>query len=289
MLKRFLNKFLTYYVYRDWNIAIADISEDLDPVNVKWMKHNYRDRWFADPFVISETDDCYIVLVEECMHASGRGRIARLHVTKDTCELVKNETILDLPTHLSFPNFVINQTTTYLYPENASAGNTRYYRYGDVLDCCGIMTDEPLADAVMVEHQNEYYILATKGGDCNGSVLLIYHSLNQWKGYKKVQEVRFDDNIARRAGNVFEHNGCLISPAQVNNVDYGEGLSLQYLNIKRDRISLKEFKRIKPLHGKYSDGLHTYNVFGNRKVVIDGYRYRSHLLHKLYVKFRNPQ
>ena len=172
MLKRFLNKFLTYYVYRDWNIAIADISEDLDPVNVKWMKHNYRDRWFADPFVISETDDCYIVLVEECMHASGRGRIARLHVTKDTCELVKNETILDLPTHLSFPNFVINQTTTYLYPENASAGNTRYYRYGDVLDCCGIMTDEPLADAVMVEHQNEYYILATKGGDCNGSAFM---------------------------------------------------------------------------------------------------------------------
>lgn len=35
----------------------------------------------------------------------------------------------------------------------------------------------------------------------------------------------------------------------------------------------------------YSEGFHTFNVFGD-KVVIDGYRYGSKFLHDLYFKIR---
>ena len=283
-----LKSFLTKYVYRDWNIGIADIADNLDPKNIKWMRHTYSDRWFADPFIISDTNDCYIILVEEYLHATGRGRIARLYVSKSDCELIENETILDLPTHLSFPNYFIYEGTTYLYPENASAGCTKYYKYGSSLEFQEILTAEPLADAVIFENNGEFYILATRGENCNGNELYVFRSDNPLKGYKEIQKIVFSDNIARRAGNIFSYNGRLVSPAQVNNKDYGEDLSLQYLDIDSGVVSLSEFRRLKPLSGRYPDGFHTFNVYKN-KVVVDGYRYRSHLLHKLYVKLRNPK
>lgn len=289
MFNQILKKTLTYYVYRDWNIGIADISETLDPVNVKWMKHPYTDRWFADPFIVSENADTYIVLVEECLHSTGKGRLARLYISKENCELVKNETILELPSHLSFPNFIDINGIKYLYPENANAGSTKYYRYGELLEFQDILTFEALADAVIFENNGRYYMLATQGEKCNGNELLIFHSMKPLNGYQKFSTVTFSENIARRAGNTFNHNGQIISPAQVNNNDYGEGVSLQAVVFDtNDNLIFKEFKRIKPIPGKYHDGIHTYNVFGN-KVVIDGYRYRSHILHKLYVKLRNPR
>ena len=50
IIKRILQK----YVYQDWNIAIAERNDDLSLKNIRWMKHNYKDRWFADPFIIDD-------------------------------------------------------------------------------------------------------------------------------------------------------------------------------------------------------------------------------------------
>ena len=102
-----IKKILQKYVYQDWNIAIAERNDDLSLKNIRWMKHNYNDRWFADPFIIDDTEDAYIVLVEEYMHATRLGRLARLTISKKDCTLLKNETILDLKTHLSFPNPIV--------------------------------------------------------------------------------------------------------------------------------------------------------------------------------------
>ena len=287
MFKKILKQFLTKYVYSDWNIAIADISENLEPVNVKWLKHNYNDRWFADPFIISEDSETLIILVEEYLFSKEKGRIARLTINKDTCEIINNETLLELSTHLSFPNYFKYGNITYLYPENAKAGITQYYRYGNTLIQCGILSHIPFADPVITDNNGRYYLLATTGEKCNGNILEVYESENIFGEYTKIQQITFKEDIARRAGNIFEFNGKQISPAQINNKDYGEGLSFQQLEFTDGKISLNEFKRLYPLKGNYPDGLHTFNVFGN-KVAIDGYRYRSKLLRKLYVKIRRP-
>ena len=281
-----IKKILNQYVYQVWNIAIADIADDLTPVNIKWMKHRYKDRWFADPFIIDETDDCFIILVEEFMHSTRLGRLARLTVTKKECNLVRNDTILDISTHLSFPNPIVVEGEIYIYPENSKGGETKLYTYGDVLTQCGLLSEQPLADATITKQGDMYYMFATIGKDCNGSKLVIYASTEPLNGYKKVQEFHFSDNIARRAGNVFTWHGKQISPAQICNGGYGKGISFQELNVVNGRVELKEIKRLFPPTKDYAEGFHTYNVYHN-KVIIDGYRYGSKFLHNLYFKIRS--
>lgn len=281
-----LRKLLHRYVYQDWNIAIAEIGDDLTPVNIRWMKHNYKDRWFADPFIIDATETYFVILVEECMFATGRGRLARLKVSKDDFTLLANETILDIPTHLSFPNFINIEGQQYLYPENGQAGKTRFYKYGPALEEAGTLSGIPFADATIFAEGPYWYLLATVGEQCNGNTLQVYRSTQPLGGYTKIQDIVFNDNTARRAGNIFSHNGMLISPAQVCNNDYGEGVALQRLEVADGLVRLYEIKRMMPLSKAYPEGFHTYNVFG-KNVVIDGYRYGSKLLHNLYFKLRS--
>lgn len=77
----------------------------------------------------------------------------------------------------------------------------------------------------------------------------------------------------------------MISPAQVCSHNYGEGVSFQEISFTGDKIQLNEIKRLYPPTKMYSEGFHTFNVFGD-KVVIDGYRYGSKFLHDLYFKIR---
>ena len=105
-MKSIISKIIFNNIHRHWNIAIADIDMDYNPVNIRWMKHGYKDRWFADPFIVDETADTFIILAEEYMRDDRKARLAKLVVSKDDCKLLNNETVLNLDTHLSFPNFI---------------------------------------------------------------------------------------------------------------------------------------------------------------------------------------
>lgn len=277
MLKRLLNTFFAIYYREWWNIAICDIGEDLTPQNIHWVKPTYKDRWFADPFIISDDTDSYKVLVEEYFVPARKGRLARLTISKDNYEILENETILDLPTHLSFPNFMKVNGDYIVYPENSKSGSLSYYSYGKSLESGKILINQPLTDAVIFKQGEDYYLLATSLSTCNGNVCEVFKSSSSLSGYKLFQKIEFSDNIARGAGNVFVYEGRIIRPAQVCNNAYGEGLCFQELTIIDGKVNLKEIKRLKPLTREYPNGFHTYNVYGN-KVIIDGYRYRSPLL-----------
>lgn len=285
-MKSYINKILFKYVHRQWNIAIAEYDSDLNPVNIKWMKHNYKDRWFADPFIIDETVNTFIILAEEYMRDDRKARLAKLIVTKDDCKLIDNETVLNLDTHLSFPNFIDVDGSIYVYPENGRSGKTNYYELGEPLKYVGELSSLPLADAAIQVIENRYYLLFTLGEECNGNRLMIYVSDTPLGSYKPLQEVLFSDNIARRAGRLFKIGNRLISPAQVCNNRYGEGVCLQEVNLVGDKLTFKEVKRLYPTSKEYPYGLHTYNVFGSH-VVIDGYRFKCPFLSRLYFKLRN--
>lgn len=52
-----------------WNLGfvtdnVADVIYS-DHLNIHWMKHDYKDRWFADPYLLEVTDNHIVVLVEE--------------------------------------------------------------------------------------------------------------------------------------------------------------------------------------------------------------------------------
>lgn len=281
-MKYLINKFLFKYVSQRWNIAIAEQNEDLSLRNIHWVQHSYSDRWFADPFIISESQVSYIVLVEEFMRDSKKGRLARLTISKDNFRILSNETVLDLPTHLSFPNPISVDGEMYIYPENGQSGKTLYYEYGETLHNPQELSPHPLADAVIFKNDNTCYLLYTIGKECNGNVLQVACADTPFGIYKHIQEIQFFDNIARRAGNVFEWGGKVISPAQVCNKEYGEGVSLQEIKVDDGKLIFNEIKRFFPPSPIYSKGFHTYNVWRNGIVVIDGYKYGSDFIHNLY-------
>ena len=286
IVKSLINRFLFKYIREHWNIAIADMGADLTPVNIKWMKHPYTDRWFADPFFIDEDKDHYVILVEEFLRDTGLGRLARLIVEKEHCKLVSNKTILDTPTHLSFPIPIKVDGETYIYPENAASGATPYYQCAEKLKVKGLLSPLPLADPVIYKSDDCYYLFATLPERCNGNVLNVYKSNNVFGSYELSQEIAFNDNVARRAGQVFVWKGKLISPAQICNNHYGEGVCLQELTIKDGLVSLDEIKRIFPTwHDEYNHAFHTYNVMDG-KIVMDGNKINWSSVSKLYKKVR---
>ena len=280
-----INKHLFNYIHRHWNIAIADLDDELNPCNIKWMRHEYKDRWFADPFIIDDTLDSFIILAEEYMCDDRKARLAKLTVSKDDCKLLKNETILNLDTHLSFPNFIDVNGDFYVYPENGRSGKTYYYKFDVPLKCVGELSSLPLADAVIQEICNNYYLFFTFGSECNGNRLLVHVANNPFGPYKPKQEIVFKDNIARRAGRMFKLGDRLISPAQICNNSYGEGVCLQEIIFDNGTISFRELKRLYPTSKDYPSGLHTFNKFGNH-VVIDGYRFKHPLLSRIYFGLR---
>ncbi len=285
-LKRNIYKILFKYLYRIWNIAIADIDENLNPINIKWLKHDYKDRWFADPFIVHENPNECIVLVEEFMINSLKGRIAQLTINRKNGVLINNKTILDVDSHLSFPNNIKINNEKILYPENSRSGILAYYVYTkkDIIRR-GIISNNPLTDAIIFPNNGYWYLMATVGNNCNKNILHVYKSDLPLKNYKFDQEIIFKDNIARRAGNVFMRNGKIYSPAQVCINDYGEAVSIQELIFEDNKIKLNELKRILPLSNKYKHGFHTYNVFNNI-LAIDGYYYPFPLLWHFYKKIR---
>ena len=286
ILKKIINRILFKYIHQHWNIAIADFSDIFIPQNIKWMKHEYHDRWFADPFIIHEDEYSYIVLAEEYMCDSKKGRLVKLTVEKENFKLIKNETILDIDTHLSFPNSIILDKR-YVYPENSQSGTLQCYSVNNErLEKKNIIVDMPLADATIFEYKGTWYLLATIGEKCNSNILSVFKSNLPLQDYHLAQQIELNDNIARRAGNVFEINGSLYSPAQVCNKNYGEAVSIQEIKINSNDITLHEIKRIMPQSRKYKHGFHTFNVWSN-KVIIDGYYYTCPLLRILYYKFRN--
>ena len=73
-----------------------------DPIKVNWLKHSYKDRWFADPFILDVTESEILVLVEEWYDPIGRGRISRLTIDRKEYTLKDIKTILELDCHQIF-------------------------------------------------------------------------------------------------------------------------------------------------------------------------------------------
>ena len=172
-----------------------------------------------------------------------------------------------------------------MYPENGRSGKTNYYKFDVPLKCVGELSPLPLADAVIQEIGGNYYLFFTLGSECNGNRLLVHVSKNPFGPYEPKQEIVFQDNVARRAGRMFKSGDRLISPAQICNNSYGEGLCLQDVVLDGDLLEFQEIQRIYPTSKEYPSGLHTYNVFDSH-VVIDGYRYKHPLLSKIYFGLR---
>ncbi len=290
MVKRILrrlNKIIRYDAVR-WNIGFADCTPqqliDTGKMGeVKWVKHNLKESWFADPFILNVTDSHYDVLVEEMDVKKNRGKISRLIIDRRTMEIASQTTILELTTHLSFPHIVSKGDSLFFYPENGESESLDLYRFSPVNNTVikekNLISGEKIVDAQMLEIDGRHYILGTIKPNQSKDIVTVFESDSFDGKYKKSGTFTVAPTSARGAGEIFKCNGKFIRPSQDSAKGYGNGVVLSEITCVNGQFSNREIRRIYPeKDSPFRDGLHTVNFFQDSLLVIDGYNFNKRFL-----------
>ena len=281
---------LTKYINRsNWNIGFVDISPE-HLINksqlgeIQWMKHSYKDRFFADPFILRTSDNSIYLLAEEMCFQETKGWIVELVVDKETKRLKERFKILETNSHLSYPAYVRENGRVYVYPENGMSGSLKMYELDEKnhkLVNPVVILNEAVADATIFIKNGKYWMAATKYPNTQEQVYL-YCSDSISGTYFQVVEQPFttDRRYSRPAGNCFTVNGQLYRPAQDCLKIYGSALSIMKIDFG-DKFDEEFTFNIKPQSYKYNLGIHTIN-FMDGQCVVDGYGYLYPLVGRIY-------
>lgn len=272
-----------------WNIGFCDYTpenliEKKTLPTIQWMKHPYKDRFFADPFILKVTDTEIVVFVEEYVFDNPPGLIVELVLDRESKRLKQRYEMLRFPTHLSYPAIIRKGNEIFVYPENGASGKLNVYRYdaeNHKLVYPHPIHEDAIFDATIHQKADGSYIMvATKQPDNLENAYLF--SAPSYEGpFTQIGDKPFqpDRSCARMAGNFFEACGQLYRPAQDCVSRYGAGTAIMQF----DTITNKEQKvfTLYPQSYDYNLGLHTIN-FHEGLCVIDGYGYLYPTFGRIY-------
>ena len=155
------------------------------------------------------------------------------------------ETILDLPTHLSYPFVFEWSGAWYLMPEQAATGGlqlyvaetfpTRWRWHSTVLDL-------PAADATLAEIDGRWWLFAAASvaGGTAADELHLFHAptpLGPWTAHPR-NPVVSDVRSARPAGRVHQRDGVWHRVAQDGAITYGHSIAI----VRIDRIDPEGYR-----------------------------------------------
>ena len=238
-----------------------------DSLCVHWLEHEYKDRWFADPFILDVTECDILLLVEEYRYEAPKGRIALLEVDKASYRLKYLEVVLELDTHISFPAIWRERGNVYVYPESWLSGELSMYEY-KCRKCetrsKKVLCKEPMADAVMTEFFGKRQLFSVQEND-----KLRVYDFNEETGFFELSFVKpFGKATARSAGDFFEYKGSVYRPAQVCMDCYGEAVEIQkVIWDQNENYCFLPQKTLYPSHPSLKTGLHTLNSHKDVAVV----------------------
>ena len=274
----FIDKIKIKLLHYTWCIAYGHYDESImtqgiDVSKLHIVKNPYKEKWFADPFILEEDEQSIHFLVEEFDKKVGRGRIAHVIVDKQKDVITDCVIVLEQPTHLSFPAIYRMNGKTYVHPENYASGKSYIYEYerssDSLIDPIEI-SDNPLTDAIITKESGSYKLYATLGTNPNGSELSVYVSDSFFGPYKEKLTEQYPNNTARMAGYMVTTKDGIVRPAQNCEGAYGKNVVFY----KDKRVIGKIFP-----WGIYS-GLHTFNTYGS-SFVIDLKKYDYPLVYKM--------
>jgi len=271
-----------YLNNQNWNIGFAQVTpEELirskKISDVKWMKHPYKDRFFADPFILSVDNDYIIVLVEELIFGE-KGTLVWLKIDRKTLKLQDRKLLLQLDTHLSYPQIVRKDDSLFIIPENSESGKLTVYSFDEKnisLNQVGVISDEPLTDATLLSTEDGIYMMATKLPNSQGDAYLYKYNSSEMKFCKiSTSPVIEDRALARMGGAFFKIDGNVFRPAQDCEHGYGKALTICQVDSFEPIYQEHKIFRIEPCTWKYNLGLHTLNFDKDSGLaVIDSYGY----------------
>lgn len=281
--------FLQKFLLGVWNIGV--IEESIEALlnnkrtyKIRWVKHKYRDRFFADPFLYKVDEENYYILVEEFPFYSNIGVISLLTVDRRNMKLLNKQKVIEGKCHLSYP-FVYEGT---IIPEAFRSDLCMAYVLGEGK----IVHSEEvvpwgLIDQTFLKRDGYEWIFATDKDNPLCGLKIFYREIGdlQWREHAK-NPVSEDIKSARPGGHFFELEGQLYRPAQDSEKLYGHRIRI----MRVDKLTPDEYEEteVKILSATgnppYELGFHTFNVEDDF-IVVDGYKeYKSFLIKPLCLK-----
>ena len=258
---RILKKFKIGY----WNVGIIEQSIDAvmsdKPYEIRWMRHRYKDRFFADPFLHHQDDENYYILAEELIFVKDKGTIVLLQVNKKTMKLVKRTELIEDEYHLSYPN----PDGSSIVAENYKSGGLNQFILTDSKVTKERILDTALIDPTFLEYEGNRWLFGTtkeQVDDANRKLSIFIKQGNQYIPHKK-NPVKIDVHSSRPGGKFFWYKGELYRPAQNCEHLYGEDIHIMKVKHLDEETYEEEYVRTVSSHGssRYNLGLHTFNVY----------------------------
>ena len=267
-----LKERFTIQVYNIGITSTSIIDNGINKKSIKWLKHDYKDRFFADPFLWYQDQENYYILVEEMCFFEEYGKIVLLTINKLEFSLKNREVIIQEPFHLSFPYCELNKNI--IIPEAAQSGKCTCYRISretHKIISKEIIADEGIIDPIFVGQINNSLLLGSKVKDPNNK-LYMFKKNDQGKYIVLTDKplIKGKKN-SRNGGAIFQYNNKLYRPAQDCIQRYGCGIQLMNISDKTDEGYFE--KKAQYFSSKnsplYNETFHTFNVYGDI-VIVDG-------------------
>lgn len=245
------------------------------------------DRFWADPFVVSN-EDKYYVFVEEFLYKANKGHIAVLELDKSG-QLLKTRKIIENPYHMSYPFVFQRDNTYYMIPETGGNRSIDLYRCTEFPGkwelVKSIMKDINAVDTTLFNHKGKWWLFTLI--DKIDSSLAVSPELylfwsddflsDQWTGHP-MNPVVTDVRIARPAGRIFIRDGKIYRPSQDCSGRYGNSFDInQILALTCEVYEEKRILKVKPDWDKALKGTHTFN-YHEGFTILDVYKYRRRFI-----------
>lgn len=271
------------YLRDRWTIGFieSDIRTIIEERNtspkIHWLKHNYTDRFWADPFILDVEENGNIrVLVEEMIWTKAKGTIVELLVSPDY-KLIDKWELLQEDVHLSYPFIERKEGQVFVYPESSRSGKLiKYQLCNHRLLKLTTELSLPVCDATKIILDNNEWWFGTLYGEGQDRDLYAFYreygSEDDYTAHPK-NPIISDMIHSRPAGTFVESNGRYYRCAQDSSRTYGGGLSISEVDTL-DIFSYKEkllFQILPDAEGECPNGIHTINGYKGLTVV-DGIR-----------------
>lgn len=277
-IKLLSNMFLKKYIFRKkqiWTVCYSRNSFDkVDFQNLVEID-NLKDRYFADPFVISKNNKKFI-FVEDFSFKNNKGSISVIEIDENDHKKIY-EKIIEENFHLSFPFVFFYENNLYMVPETAEANSIKLYKCNSFPHkweyCYDLIPKINCADTVIFKRDDYYYLLtSTSFYNDFSSKLEIYFAdnpiSNSWKPCK-LNPIFFDIKNGRNGGLIYKDNE-IFRVAQTYGINdlgdnqYGRKFSVnKIIQLNQEKFEEKNILNIQPDFKKNLLGTHHMNSTDN--------------------------
>ena len=244
-----------------------------DNYEVDWVEMP-KDRWYADPFILDVTDNHILLLVEDYAYTTKKGIITLLKIDRQSFSIIERKEILELSTHLSFPNIIRHNGKIFIYPESAQSGKLDIHEYNPITETvkyCATICDDVVWDSDITELFGEPMLFTAAHND---KQLDIYAWDDNVSRFVSKFVVPSEKKNSRLGGKVFEYGGKIYYPAQDCEGGYGVAIDIKEISYVNGVFSTKFIKKIKSNRSTHTLGMHTLNQYKGVVVMdVHGYRY----------------